>query len=477
MDAITVDQKISAMELDGIATHAERVYHSQQAFFQSGATRPAAFRIKQLDILEKAIVANEALLMEALNKDLRRSEYESFGTEIGPVLAEIKFARKHLHEWMRIKRVPTPLMFLPSRSYIKADPLGIVLTIGPWNYPFMLIMCSLVSAIAGGNTAILKPSDEAVYVSDVIEKIISENFDENYLAVIQVSGPMVTQQLTDRFHFDHIFFTGSERVGKLIMQSAAKHLSPVTLELGGKSPCIVEADADLDFAAKKIAWSKSINAGQVCVAPDYLLVHSSVKDALIEKIISSWQNMFGPDVQKSPDYPRLINQKRFEAVSRMMKKGRIIFGGQQDAGDLFIAPTLMEEVSPDDPVMQEEIFGPLLPVFSFSKREEVVNMIASKPYPLALYLYTRSRTTEEFYTSHVRFGGGCINNGIIHLGNPNLPFGGVGGSGIGQYHGFAGFQTFTRPKSILRSPTWFDVPLWYPPYKGKIKWLRRAFRL
>lgn len=477
MDAAAMDSRISEMELKGISQQADRIYAAQQKFFASGATRPVSFRLKQLKILLKAIEENESLLNDALYKDLRKSAYETYGTEIGPVLAEIRHACKNLKDWMRKERVATPMIFFPSSSYIIRDPLGTVLTIGPWNYPFLLIITSVVNAIAGGNTVILKPSDEAVHTADVIEKIISENFAEEFLAVIQVPGPLVTKLIIDRYHFDHIFFTGSTRVGRIIMASAAAKLSPVTLELGGKSPCIVEADADLNFAAKKIAWSKTINAGQTCVAPDYLFVHASVKEKFLEKLKAELTKMFGEDPQSSPDFPRIINKKRFEVLSAYLEDGRIVYGGQKDELDLFIAPTIIEGIDINDPVMQEEIFGPVLPVFTFSGKQEVLEMIAKHPYPLALYIYTRSRANEKFYVDQVRFGGGCINNGVIHLGNPDLPFGGTGFSGIGQYHGHAGFLTFTRPKSIIKSPTWFDVPLWYPPYAGKLKWLKRMFRM
>ena len=460
-----------------ISKDVSRIYQAQKSFFGTGATRPYAFRKKQLKVLMAAIVANEKLITEALYEDLRKSSFESFGTEIGPTIAEIKHTLNGLRQWMQPQKVETPILFFPSTSTIYPDPLGIVLTMGPWNYPFLLMMKPLISSIAGGNTTILKPSDEAIHTGKVIEKIIKESFDESYIAVIQCPGPLVGSALIGKYHFDHIFFTGSVRVGKLIMEMAAKHLSPVTLELGGKSPCIIDKDVNLRHAALKVAWSKIINAGQTCVAPDYVLVHEEVKDRFIEKLKSAFDKMMGDKPQQSPDYGRMINKKRYHAVNNYLAQGKIVYGGQTDEADLYIAPTILEDVKITDTVMQEEIFGPVLPVISYRNREEVLEWIEQNPYPLALYVYTNNKSTEKFYTEQVRFGGGCINNGVIHLGNPDIPFGGVGTSGIGQYHGKQGFDTFTRPKSIMKSPTWFDVPLWYAPYKNHVKWIKLLFKL
>lgn len=460
-----------------ISKDVARIYQAQKSYFGTGATRPYAFRKKQLKVLMAAIKANEELITEALYKDLRKSSFESFGTEIGPTNAEIKHTLHGLRQWMQPQKVETPILFFPSTSTIFPDPLGIVLTMGPWNYPFLLMMTPLISSIAGGNTTILKPSDEAIHTGKVIEKIIKESFDESYIAVIQCPGPLVGKELIEQYHFDHIFFTGSVRVGKLIMEMAAKHLSPVTLELGGKSPCIIDKDVNLRHAALKVAWSKIINAGQTCVAPDYVLVHEEVKDRFIEKLTSAFDKMMGDKPQQSPDFGRMINKKRFHAVNNYLAQGKIVYGGQTDEADLYIAPTILEDVKITDTVMQEEIFGPVLPVISYRNKEEVLEWIEQNPYPLALYVYTNNKSTEKFYTEQVRFGGGCINNGVIHLGNPDIPFGGVGTSGMGQYHGKQGFDTFTRPKSIMKSPTWFDVPLWYAPYKNHVKWIKLLFKL
>jgi aldehyde dehydrogenase (NAD+) len=452
------------------------VFRAQQEFFASGRTRPYAFRREQLLRLKASIGRMEPEIFAALKKDLRKSEFECLGTEVGPVYNEIRHTLAHLREWMRPRRVATPLMFLPSSSKIHRDPLGTVLTIGPWNYPFLLIMTSLVSAIAGGNTTVMKPSDMAPATAAVIDKLIRETFPEEFVAVMHGPGEVVVNELVQPYHWDHIFFTGSIPVGRKIMQDAAGMLSPVTLELGGKSPCIVDRKADLDVAARKIAWGKLINAGQTCVAPDYVLVHEAVREEFIRKLREAIVKMYGADPSQSPDYPRLINQKRFRMVSSYLTQGRIIHGGRTDADDLYIEPTLLEGVGEDDPVMQEEIFGPVLPLITYRDNQEVLDWIRRNPYPLALYVFTQSRETEAFFTEHVRFGGGCINNSVIHLGNPDLPFGGVGFSGIGQYHGRDGFDTFTRPKSVMRSPTWFDAPLWYAPYGRNIRFIRFFFR-
>jgi aldehyde dehydrogenase (NAD+) len=477
MNTATTDLPKVQIEETFIGREVARIYLAQQAYFRTGATRPYAFRKKQLQLLMAAIQSNEKFITEALYKDLRKSSFEAFGTEIGPTYAEIKHTLHGLRQWMQPQKVETPLLFFPSTSTIIPDPLGIVLTIGPWNYPLLLMITPLISSIAGGNTAILKPSDEALHTGKVIEKIIKETFDESYIAVIQCPGPQVGAEMIEKYHFDHIFFTGSVRVGKLVMEMAAKHLSPVTLELGGKSPCIIDKEVSLGYAARKVAWSKLINAGQTCVAPDYVLVHEQVKDAFIEELKSAFNKMMRDNPQHSPDFGRMINTKRFQAVSSYLAEGKIIFGGETDETDLYIAPTIIEGVKITDKVMQEEIFGPVLPIITYSSKLEVLDWIERNPYPLALYVYTNSKSTEKFYMEQVRFGGGCINNGVIHLGNPDIPFGGVGTSGIGQYHGKQGFDTFTRPKSIMKSPTWFDVPLWYAPYKNHLKWIKLLFKL
>ena len=453
------------------------IFLSQQSFFQSGATQPVSFRIEQLKKLRSAIVAHDADIVSALHKDLRKSEFESFGSEIGQVLKDIDFTIRHLASWAKPRRVSTPLMFFPSSSKIHRDPLGNVLIIAPWNYPFLLAVSPLISAIAGGNTAILKPSEEAPATAAVIEQIISSIYPSSYVAVVQGIGGEVIPEMMRSFRFDHVFFTGSTLVGQKIMELAATKLVPVTLELGGKSPCIVDASANITYAAKKIVWSKIMNAGQTCVAPDYLMVHQTVKDPLIREIVAQLRKMLGDDPQKSEDFGRIINRKRFSRLVSYLSEGRVITGGVADEEDLYIAPTLLEDVQDDALVMQEEIFGPVLPVFTYQSKEEVLERIQRNPFPLSLYLYAEDREVQDFFMKQLRFGGGCINNGIIHLGNPHLPFGGVGPSGTGQYHGRFGFDTFTRPKAVLHSPSWFDLPVWYAPFMGKAALLRKIFKV
>ena len=452
------------------------IFAGQLQLFNSGATRPIGFRIGQLRKLKAAILLHEAEIEEALHKDLRKSTYEAFGTEIGQLLKEIDFTIKHLHAWAKPQSVATPLMFFPSTSKIYRDPLGVVLIIGPWNYPFLLTMGPLLSAIAGGNTAIIKPSEEAAHTAMVVEKIIASIFTQDFVHVVQGIGGEVIPAMMNQVRFDHVFFTGSTGVGQKIMEMAAKKLVPVTLELGGKSPCIVDRSANLDYTAKKIAWSKLMNAGQTCVAPDYVLVHNAVKDELVSRIKNNFRSMFGEDPMTSEDFGRIINIKRFKKLAGYLDPNKIVSGGRSNEADLYIEPTILENISIQDPVMQEEIFGPILPVIGFDHQEEVVGWVEKNPFPLSLYIYAEDRAVQEFYLSRLRFGGSCINNSLIHLGNPHLPFGGVGPSGTGQYHGKYGFETFTRPKSVLHSRSWFDVPLWYAPFKGKAGVLKKIFK-
>ena len=462
-----------------LGTHLDLVQlcQHQKQYFDEGKTRSLSFRIGQLKKLRSIILANEQEIENALFNDLHKSSFEAFGSEVGQVLKEIDFAISKLKKWTAPQSVSTPLMFFPSSSKIYRDPLGTVLIIGPWNYPFLLLFAPLISAIAGGNAIILKPSEEAPHSAALIENIVSTNFAANYISVIQGVGAEVIPSLLEGFTFDHIFFTGSTSVGQKIMELAAKTLTPVTLELGGKSPCIVDSSANLDYAAKKIAWSKIMNAGQTCVAPDYVLVHKSIKDVLIEKLKLNFKNMLGSDPSKSPDYGRIINVKRFQKLISFLKEGKIVSGGRHSEQDLYIEPTILDQVSIQDHVMTEEIFGPILPILTYENRDEVVDWVEKNPFPLSLYIYADDKEVSDFYISRLRFGGCCINNGLIHLGNPNLPFGGVGPSGTGQYHGKYGFENFTRPKAIMYSKSWFDLPIWYAPFGNKVKLLKTIFKI
>jgi len=466
---VQLDFSVSEQEL-------KSVYSKQLAFFNTGTTRDLKFRIEMLKKLKSAIQHHEAAIEQALYNDLRKSSFEAFGTEVGIIIKEIDFTIKHLKDWASPQSVPTPLMFFPSTSKIYRDPLGIVLIIAPWNYPFQLVFGPLICAIAGGNTAFIKPSEEAPHTAMIVEKIIEEVFDEQYMHVVQGIGAQIIPLMISTLRFDHIFFTGSTMVGQKIMEMAAKQLVSVTLELGGKSPTIVDTSANIDYTAKKIVWSKLINAGQTCIAPDYLLVHSSVKDALLEKIKFHIANMFGKDVQQSGDYGRIINRKRFQKLVSYLEGANIISGGRHDEKDLFIEPTIIEHPSMEDAIMKEEIFGPILPVISFHDHSEVLNWIEKNPFPLALYLFADDKKIQQQYIQQVRFGGCSINNGLVHIGNPHLPFGGVGPSGIGQYHGKFGYENFTRPKSVMVSQSWFDAPLWYAPFKGKTSIIKKIFK-
>ncbi|MCU0389407.1 MAG: aldehyde dehydrogenase [Chitinophagaceae bacterium] len=440
---------------------------SQQQFFNSGVTRSYAFRKAQLNVLKKAIQRREKDIIHALHQDLRKNEFEAYGTEIGFIYTDIRHTLNHLHQWMQTKRVATPIMFWPGSSRIVHDPLGTVLIISPWNYPFQLLIAPLIAAIAGGNTAILKPSELAPATEAVLSALIEETFEPEYIAIIKGPGQLLGPQLIERHHLDHIFYTGSTQVGRIIMQHAARQLTPVTLELGGKSPCIVDETADIVWAAKKIAWGKFINAGQTCVAPDYVLVHENVKDKLVEAIKHQLQKMYGNDAQKSPDYPRIINQRRLNTLAGYLDEQVVVIcGGKTDAADLYMEPTLVEVNEAEHPLWHDEIFGPILLIRSYKTADELFEVINVNPYPLAFYLFTKNRHFERELTEKIRFGGGCINNTLVHLGNPDLPFGGTGYSGMGQYHGYEGFRTFTRPKSIMKTSTWIDAPLWYPPVKS-----------
>lgn len=466
MDASQPTLSLSQSETDDLVA-------AQKAFFDAGITRSYAFRKGQLNTLKAAIKRHEKSLIEALHSDLRKNEFEAYGTEIGFVYSDISHTLNHLRQWMQPKRVNTPLQFMPGSSRVLPDPLGTVLIISPWNYPVNLILSPLVAAIAGGNTVILKPSEIAPATEAAITRLIEETFEPEYIAVIRGEGQALGPQLIERHHLDHIFYTGSTGVGSIIMKHAAKQLTPVTLELGGKSPCVVDETANINWAIKKITWSKFVNAGQTCVAPDYVLVHASKKEALVAGITKQLEAMYGSNPQQSPDFPRIISHKRFDAIVKYLGTGKILAGGQHDRSDKYIAPTLLETEGLDLPVWEEEIFGPVLLIRSYQTPEEALEIIARNPYPLAFYLFTSSKASERFFIEKVRFGGGCINNGLIHLGNHDLPFGGVGFSGMGQYHGKAGFETFIRPKSILKSGTWFDTPVWYPPVKS---WYLKALR-
>ncbi len=447
------------------------VIKQQRDFFATGKTKGIDFRLEQLKTLSKAIIENEEEIMEALNRDLNKASFEAYGTEIGFVLDEIKYLRKNLPKWAKRKRVKTPIMHFLSSSYIYSEPYGVTLIMSPWNYPFQLALVPLVGSIAAGNCSIIKPSEYSPYTSAVLDKIIKDYFEPSYVAVLQGGIDLNKKLLQEKF--DYIFFTGSTSVGKIVMKAASKHLTPVTLELGGKSPCIVDETADIDLAAKRIVWGKFLNAGQTCVAPDYILVQSSIKNRLITKMQEYIIKFYGNNPCNNDQYPKIINERHFKRLINLMKNGKIIFGGQYSEESYHIAPTILSDVAWENPIMQEEVFGPLLPLIEFEDLSEVVLEVKEQPKPLALYLFTDNREREKYIIDNISFGGGCINDTMVHLATQHLPFGGVGDSGMGGYHGKASFDTFSHKKGILKKSNLLDIPLRYPPYKKHLKLLKK----
>lgn len=445
-------------------------------YFDTGATRGYAFRRQQLQKLKQAIEAHEQAIYDALYADLKKSKEECWVTENGIVLTELRHAINELKAWMEPQRVSTNLLNLPSSSRIVSEPLGVVLIIAPWNYPFQLLINPLIGAIAAGNCVVLKPSEHAPATEKVMQQIIESVFDKNYIWYVQGDGAKVVPEMMQSFAFDHVFYTGSTAVGRIIYQLAADKLVPVTLELGGKSPVVVEADAEIAVTARRIAVAKFSNAGQMCVTADYVLVHASKKDALIEALKKTIHDFFGDDASQSSNYGKIINTRQFQRIQQYLQQGRVLVGGQTQADSLYIAPTLMDEVSLDAPVMQEEIFGPVLPILSFETKEQALQIIARNKNPLAFYVFTASKENEQWWMDRVPFGGGCVNNVAWHLTNHHLPFGGRGFSGTGAYHGKASFDTFSHKKSVMKTPTWFDPAIKYPPLNGKLKLFKMVIR-
>ena len=446
----------------------------QRAFFESGKTLCVCYRKEALQKLYAAIVSRESALIDALQKDLGKSDFESYMCEIGMVLDEISYMLKHLEGFAKEKRVRTPLAQFASRSYVKPSPYGVVLIMSPWNYPFLLTLDPLVDALAAGNTAIVKPGAYAPATAQAIKELLESTFPREYVAVV-TGGRAENTYLLDQ-KFDYIFFTGSKGVGKEVMKKAAEHLTPVTLELGGKSPCIVDESADLALAARRIAFGKYLNCGQTCVAPDYVLCHKSVRDRFVELLKEEISRQYGKDPLQNADYGHIINQKHFERVCSLIDSNKTVHGGRTNADTLQIEPTVMTNIGWDDAVMGEEIFGPVLPVLTFETVDEVIETVNSHDRPLALYLFSSNKKTVRRITSRCQFGGGCINDVIIHLATAHMGFGGVGESGMGAYHGKVGFDTFSHKKSIVDKKTWIDLPMRYQPYdKGLNAKLLRMF--
>ncbi|HOU18847.1 MAG TPA: aldehyde dehydrogenase [Flexilinea sp.] len=449
------------------------IVDTQRRFFLSGKTLPVSQRKKALQSLLTMVDENQQMIFDALFTDLHKSEFESYMTEVGLVLTEIRQAMKNLDAWTSVKKVRTPLYLFPSKSSVYPEPYGTVLIMAPWNYPFQLCLVPLIGALAAGNTAVLKPSAYAPAVSRCIAELIHRYFPSEYIAVTE-GGREENSSLLEQ-HFDLIFFTGGSRMGKIVMESAAKNLTPVILELGGKSPCIVDQTADLKNASRKIVFGKLLNAGQTCVAPDYLLVHESVKDTLIHNLIEEFDKAF-PDKDYS-DFPAIINEKHFDRLNRLIRDENVIYGGNSNRDRRFFEPTILFPVQWETPVMQEEIFGPILPVLTYENLDDVIDRLRKLPKPLALYLFTEDRKTEKKIIENVAFGGGCMNDTVMHLSNPNLGFGGIGESGMGQYHGKNSFDSFTHYKSMVKTPVWPDLPIRYHPYtKQNLNRLKRFLK-
>lgn len=449
---------------------------AQREYFDSGITRSYSFRKEQLTKLKQALLDHEQEIYVALNTDLKKNPEETWVTETGMVIAEINAALKNLRRWMRPERKRTNLANLPSSSKVMKEPLGVVLVIGPWNYPLMLILAPVVGAIAAGNCVVIKPSEFSPATTNLIGKIMQSRFPPEYITVVEGEGAELIPDMMENFRFDHVFYTGSTNVGKIIYKMAADKLVPVTLELGGKSPCVVEADAHINVSARRIVVTKFSNAGQMCVASDYLLVHESVKEKFVVALKKAITDFYGEDPSVSYDYCKIINEKQFDRLTGYLEGAHILHGGRQDRQRLYIEPTLIDQVELDSGIMKEEIFGPILPVIGFSDREEARKIIEKNPNPLAFYLFTSSSDLEKQWLNGVAFGGACVNNNSWHLTNHHLPFGGRGFSGTGNYHGKYSFDTFSHHKAVMKTPTWFDPAIKYPPMKGHLGIFKKLIR-
>lgn len=449
------------------------ILQQQNHFFSSGKTIPAEFRLKQLESLKEAMIRHEADLAAALKEDLGKSRMESYMCEIGLTLSELTWMQKHLRSLMRSKRVSTPAAQFAAKSFRSPSPYGTVLIMSPWNYPVLLTLDPLIDAIAAGNTAVVKPSAYAPCTFDVMKTIIEECFPKHYVAV--VDGGRAENQALLQQRFDMIFFTGGKTVGREVLRHAAEYLTPVTLELGGKSPCIVDSTAKIRLAAKRIVFGKYLNCGQTCVAPDYILCDKRIRDELITAILAEIEKQFGKEPLKNPNYGKIINEKHFERILGLINGEKLVYGGQSESESLRIAPTVLNNITWDDAVMGEEIFGPLLPILTFDTLDEALDTVESHPHPLALYFFSEDKAAQKKVLDTCRFGGGCINDTIIHLATSDMPFGGVGESGMGSYHGRVGFETFSHYRSIVDKKTWMDLPIRYQKYTGLKEKMMRMF--
>ena len=446
----------------------------QREYFASGKTKEISFRTRQLKTLADVVEGNTRQILKALKDDMNKPPFEAYIAEITQVLGEIDLALKRINSWARPERVRTPSFLFLASSHIYSEPLGVVLIVGPWNYPFDLVLAPLVGAIAAGNCSIIKPSEISPNTSSLIAKMVTDNFDPSFLAVVEGGAEETSVLLSEKL--DHIFYTGGGAVARIMMEAAAKNLTPVTLELGGKSPCIVEGDVDPEKAARRIAWGKFFNAGQTCIAPDYLLVNRVIKRELLENIKKWILKFYGEEPSGSPDYARIISDRHFTRLVNLLKGGNITAGGQADPETRYIAPTIIENVSPDDPIMQEEIFGPILPIIEYEELRDAISFVQSREKPLALYFFSNNKSDQERILRETTSGGGCINDTLVHFSNGLLPFGGVGASGFGKYHGKATFDTFSNRRSIVNRSFMFDIYLRYPPYRNTLKFVQKFIR-
>lgn len=454
----------------------EQLIEQQRAYFYTGATKPAAFRKEQLAKLKQAILSKEPRIMDALKKDLGKSEFEAYTNEIGFVLDSIRYMSKNLGKWMEPEQVKTPAHMQPAKSFILQEPYGSVLIVGPYNYPFQLVMEPMLGAIIGGNCAVVKPSESTPHVAAIVREVIEEVFPPHYINVVEGGKEEVTALIHSSF--DYIFFTGSVAVGKVVMKAAAERLTPVTLELGGKSPVIVDQTANLDLAAKRIVWGKFLNNGQTCVAPDYLCVHESVKKEFTDKLLRTIEKFYGKDIQNNPDYGRIVNERHFDRLADIINKEseNILFGGKMDRADLFIEPVVLDGISWDSPSMEDELFGPVLPILTYSELPLLLHHIRKLPKPLAAYLFSENNRAIDFFLEELPFGGGCINDTLSHFASPYLPVGGVGPSGINSYRGKKSFEAFTHSKSVMKKSTKLSTDFVFPPYRQKLRLARSILK-
>lgn len=448
--------------------------NNQKNFFESNKTKDINFRIKNLKKLKKIVKDNEEEILNSLKVDLGKSDFEGYTSEIGMVYDEINYMIKNLKKLSKPKKVRTSIVNFKSTGYIYKEPYGRVLIMAPWNYPINLSLVPLAGAIAAGNCVVLKPSEYSINTSMLLEKLISDNFNSNYIKVI-LGDAKVSSEILD-YKFDMIFFTGGTSIGKIVMNKASKYLTPVVLELGGKSPCIVDETAKISLAAKRIIWGKGLNAGQTCVAPDYIYVHRSIKDNLIKELIKNIEIMYGNESENCNYTPKIINEKHYNRILNLIDKDKIVYGGSYNTKEEKISLTILDNVNFKDKVMEEEIFGPIIPIITFDSLDEVIKNVNERPRPLALYLFTTSKESENEILTNISFGGGCINDTIIHLANSNLPFGGVGDSGIGSYHSSKSFDVFSHSKSILKKSNLIDIPMRYPPYNKSLNLIRKILK-